>query len=89
MNPYITEVTASGAVKATGGYVFMVSLTAGSDAATLELRNGGAAGTIVLTLKAGAGASVVAPIPRGALLSTGIYMTLAAGTAPRASVVWW
>jgi len=88
MVPKLKQLTASGAVKATGGYVFGVYLTGGSDAAQADLRDGGAAGTIVLTVTAGAGVTAPVVIAPRAVLSTGIYVTLA-GTGPKCSVAYW
>ncbi|HUU59426.1 MAG TPA: hypothetical protein VMZ50_07785 [Phycisphaerae bacterium] len=74
----LKEVTgAGGEIKATGGYVSAVVLTPAAVAATAELRDGGATGTVLLTLKATIGGlSVPVSFPRPVGLATDIYVTL-------------
>jgi len=55
-----TEISATGTFKATPTMVKSVTLTAAAAAATLVLRDGGAGGTVRLTLGAAIGTSVTA-----------------------------
>lgn len=79
---------ASGIVKATGGAVVAVQLTAAADAASVILYDNPSAGSgvVLATLKAAIGASVVfcPTLPYAA--SKGIYATIT-GTAPSVTVL--
>lgn len=83
----IKQVSATGDVTTNDAYLRAVTLTAGSDAATLTVKAGGSGGTTVLTLKAAANTSVAAPGLTDAFCSDGIHATLA-GTGPVASFVY-
>lgn len=76
---------ASGAVKATAGYVYSVVLTGGSDAASVTLKDGGSSGDAKMVLKAAAGATVVYNFTRGLTFATGIYATIT-GTTPDVTI---
>lgn len=81
-----TYVTATGDVGSTGsGSLLFVLLTAGSDAATLTLRQGGSGGSIIMVVKAPTGESVPVPIPGGANYTGQLHATLA-GTGPVATI---
>jgi len=79
----LVEIAASAAIRATTGWLYSVTLTGGSDAATLQIRNGGVAGTIVKTMKAAINTTVHCKL-HGALFTQGIYGTLT-GTGMLAS----
>ena len=79
----LKELSTSGAVKATPGHVYSVTLTAAAAAATLQIRNGGSGGTIVKTIKAPIGETCSCEL-HGALFAQGIYGTLS-GTGALAS----
>jgi len=77
---------ASGTVNSASGRVYSMSLTGGSNPATMFLRDGGAAGsTATATLSVGTGASTQFTFPGGMQFSTSIYATIT-GTAPTAVV---
>jgi hypothetical protein len=82
----ILEVSATGDVTTFSTRLRAVSLTAGSDAATLTLRAGGSGGTVFLVVKAAASTTAAVPDLHDALFSAGVHATLA-GTAPSASIV--
>lgn len=79
----LSHVTADTTVKSSRGFVRSVTLTAGTDAATVVVKDGGASGTSKITLKAAAAATVVwsAHDPAGALFGTDIYVDVT-GTTP-------
>jgi hypothetical protein len=62
-----------------------VTLTAGSDAATVVLREGGSSGTVRLTVKAAANTTVAVPL-WDASIGNGLHATFT-GTGPEASFV--
>jgi len=77
---------ASGAVKVGPGELFGVTLTGGSDAATLILYDEIAgSGTIICKLSAAANTSTSLSLPMGASFGVGCYAVLT-GTAPSASI---
>lgn len=79
------RITATGNVgPAAGARVGAVVLTAGSDAATLALREGGSGGTIFCTLKAAANTSVGAPFA-GLQMDGQLHATFT-GTSPEACI---
>ena len=81
MNTKPKVLVASGTVNSTSGRVYSLSLSGGSDPATVFLRDGGAAGsTGTATLKVGTGASAQFVFPGGLQFSTSIYATVT-GTA--------
>lgn len=82
----ISRVTATGDVTTVDSYLRGVTLTAGSDAATLTVRAGGSGGTVILTLKAAANTSVVVPRLTDVYCDGGIHATFS-GTSPEASLV--
>lgn len=82
----IKQVSATGDVTTVSTHVRAVSLTGGSDAATLTVKAGGSGGTTVLTLKAAANSTVEANL-YDALCSGGVHATLA-GTGPVATFVY-
>ena len=81
-------VTATGAVKTSGGALVSVLLTAGSDLATIVLHDNAAAasGVELCTIKAAANTSVVWTPTNPYVFSNGIYATVT-GTSPTAAVV--
>ncbi|HEV2778825.1 MAG TPA: hypothetical protein VGX25_05435 [Actinophytocola sp.] len=83
----IKEVSADGDVTTADAHLRLVSLTAGSDAATLVVKAGGSSGTTVLTLKAAANTSVVAPCLTDAFCANGVHADLT-GTGPVATFVY-
>jgi hypothetical protein len=79
----LTQLTGTGnATTNVPAYLFSVVLTAGSDAATLVVKDG-SSGATVLTLKAAANTSVswTAGSSEGVLMSTAIHATFT-GTSP-------
>lgn len=83
MSGAIKRVTATGDVTTEDARLFAVVLTAGSDAATLVVREGGSGGTIVLDVKAAASTTASVDL-FGALCSGGVHATLT-GTGPTAT----
>lgn len=85
----LKQLSASGEVDAAGAprIVYAVVLTAGSDAASLTLKTGGASGATLLTLKAAAGESVALQLDCGFACGSGAYVALT-GTSPLASVAY-
>lgn len=85
----LIELSASGEIATAGKprTVYAVSLTAGSDAATVTLKSGGSGGTTLLTLKAAANSSVAVEYGCGVAFPVGCYLTFT-GTAPVASVAY-
>lgn len=83
----IKQVSATGDVTTVSTYLRTVTLTAGSDAASLTVRAGGSGGTTVLTLKATAGTTTASVIMRDAFAAGGVHATLT-GTGPVASFVY-
>lgn len=80
-----TYLTATGNVGvATGGVLAFVVLTAGSDAATLTLKQGGSGGAVIMVLKAAADTSVAVPIPAGLTYYGQLHATFT-GTGPAAT----
>lgn len=80
----IKELTATGDVTTHDAYLRSVVLTAGAlDAASVVVRAGGSGGTVVLTVKAAAGATVQVPLP-DAFCADGVHATLT-GTTSTAS----
>jgi hypothetical protein len=77
------EVTEDGVVKAKGGQLVSVVLTAGADAASVILYNNASAasGTKVLTLKAAAASTVVFTPIAPIVFSAGLYADVS-GTSP-------
>lgn len=86
MGTSLTRITATGTV-AVRAELGAVVLTAGSAAATLTLRSGGASGTVLLTLKAPAETSVPVRFggPDGGPDIIDLHATLA-GTGAEASL---
>lgn len=82
----LTEVSANATVSSNPSYVFSVVLSAGSDQATLELRDNGSSGTKKLTLKAPANDSRSHTFSE-AFFPTDVHATIS-GTSPVASVEW-
>lgn len=81
----IVAVAATADITTANAYLRSVSLTGGSDAATVVVRAGGAAGTVILTLKA-ATATTAPQAAFGRLYcGAGIHVTVT-GTAPAVSV---
>jgi len=85
----IKRLTASGAIKASKGLVYGVTLAAGSDAATVTLENStdGSGSDDLLELAAVANSSEVAMFPAPVWFTTGIYANIT-GTAPAVSVLY-
>ncbi len=87
MASVLKEVTATGDVATVGLYVKSVCLTAGSDAASAVLREGGGSGTIRLSIKAATNTTVqwTAADHDGAYLPGAVHATLT-GTGPTLTV---
>lgn len=85
----LTERTTTGELATAGVPVVVtaVVLTAGADAASVVLRDGGAGGTVRLTLKAAANSSVPVIFPSGVVFGSGVHVTLT-GTSPTVSVAY-
>lgn len=81
----IKEVSATGDVSTIDSYLRAVSLTGGSDAATLTIKAGGSGGTTILVLKAAANTSVSFQ-SHDAYCDGGVHATLT-GISPSASFV--
>lgn len=80
------RVTATGNVGgANGGSLIGGTLTAGADAASLVLREGGSGGTVLATIKAAAGATQ--PYWYGGTGYSGQLHATLTGTSPEATVV--
>lgn len=79
MNRLISA-SATGVIDAQPGELSSVGLTAGADAATLTVRDGGASGTVLLKLAAPAGESA-SRLLRGSAHYQSLYATLT-GTSP-------
>lgn len=82
----VKQVSATGDVTTASTHVRSVSLTAGSDAATLTVKAGGSGGTTVLTVKAAASTTVEVSL-YDSLCAGGVHATLA-GTGPVATFVY-
>lgn len=80
--------SADGAIKASGGAIVAVVLTAGSDAATVILYDNlsAASGIVLCTLKCAANTSVIFTPCLPYAASKGIYADLS-GTGPEVTVV--
>jgi hypothetical protein len=87
MSSQIKQVAATGDITTVSTYLKAVSLTGGSDAATLTVKAGGSGGTTILVLKAATATSVVFADLHDADCSGGVHATLA-GTAPSATFVY-
>lgn len=83
-----SQITATGDIYAQGkqGLVTSFVLTAGVDAATAEIKDGGSGGTIVASISAALGTSQQVEYPAGMWFSDGLYVTLT-GTSPTLDVV--
>lgn len=82
------NLTSSGAVKSAGGFVYGISLAAGSDAATVILDDStDGSGTDKWKLAAPAGGGDSVSFPEPLKFDTGIYATLT-GTDPAVSVAY-
>lgn len=81
------EVSATGTVVSSRAPVHSVILSAGIDAASVVLRDGGGAGTVKVTLKAAAGTSAVwnAGDRQGVDFATDVHATIT-GTTPTVDV---
>lgn len=83
----IKALGSTGDVVTVSAYLHVVTLTAGSDAATLTVKAGGSGGTTVLTVKAAASTTAVVSGLGGVLCAGGIHATLS-GSSPAASFVY-
>lgn len=81
----IRQVNATGDVTTASGFLRLVVLTAGSDAATLVVKAGGSGGTTILTVKAAANTTV--PVPLEDVFCGALHATFT-GTSPVASFVY-
>lgn len=84
------ELTASGAITATGVpcKVLSISGLGGAAAGTVILKDGGSGGTAKLTVDVGTAATFHHPIKGGGMIfSTDCYAALGGGTAPAAVTV--
>jgi hypothetical protein len=82
---HVVAVTETGDVTTRDTYLRGVSLTGGSDAATLTLKAGGSSGTTVLVVKAATNTTVHVPL-YDSFCGGGVHATVA-GTAPSATFV--
>lgn len=79
----LKELSATGNIDGTNTiHLGTVVLTAGSDAATLVIKDGGSSGTAIFTLKAAASTSVVVSLPG---VQVGTAHATFTGTGPVAS----
>lgn len=88
--PYQSTVLAASALVKTGpGVVYAVTLTGGSDAASVILYDNttGSGTQVWATVKAAAGATVHVDLPGGVVFGTGCYATIT-GTTPSIAVSW-
>ena len=83
----IKNLAATGDVVTSTVNLFSVTLTGGSDAATVTVKAGGSSGTTILVVKAAANTTVPVPFNAGVPCSGGIHATLT-GTAPNAAFVY-
>lgn len=83
----IKRVTATGDVTTATSYLRSVTVTAGVDAATATVRAGGAAGTVLLVVKAAIGATESVNLGADAQFAGGIHVTVG-GTTPDISLVY-
>lgn len=83
MASQLRRLTASGDVIAGSGYLKSVTLTGGTAASSVVIREGGSAGTIRLTVKAAIDTTVgwKAVDPDGVLLPGAVHATLAGAAA--------
>lgn len=81
--------SASGQIKSQGGVLYAVTLTGGSDAATLVLYDEitGSGDQLWPTIKAGAAETVHLTFPGGLKFGVGCYATIT-GTAPEVGAVY-
>lgn len=80
----LKEISADGNISGTDTiHLGTVVLTGGSDAASLVVKDGGASGTVVLTIKAAIDTSVVVPLPKGGIALNTAYADVT-GTAVKA-----
>lgn len=87
MNPMqMVERTTDGDVTTKDSFLHCVTLTGGSDAATVVVKQGGSSGTTILTLKCAASTSVSTGYMGDVDCADGIYVDLT-GTGPTVSVV--
>ena len=87
MASQIKQVAATADITTVSTYLKAVSLTGGSDAATLTVKAGGSSGTTILVLKAATATSVVFSDLHLTDCAGGVHATLA-GTAPSATFVY-
>lgn len=81
-----TVIDASATVNAKAGRVLGIGILAGTDAASVKIMDGGAAGTQkTVTLVAASGTSYHWEFPSGIQCSTSIYATIT-GTTPEVAV---
>lgn len=83
----IQQVSASTAITEKPSQLVAVVLTADAATSTVEVRDGGSTGTVVLTLSVVANETVTFTPASTAALSKGIYLTLS-GTGAVASVMY-
>jgi copper(I)-binding protein len=83
----IKQLAATADVTTADAYLKAVSLTGGSDAATLTVKAGGSSGTTILVVKVAASTTVAVPDLHDAYCADGIHATFT-GTAPSATFVY-
>lgn len=83
----LTEVSADATVSSNPAIVHSVTITGGSNQATVELRDGGASGTKKLTLKGASNETHSHTFGEGAEFFTDVHATIS-GTDPLASIEW-
>lgn len=81
----LTAVAATADITTANAYLRSVSLTGGSDAATVVVRAGGSGGTVILTLKAAINTTAPQAVFGRAYCAAGIHVTVT-GTAPAVTV---
>lgn len=82
----IVKVTSDTAIRESAALLYGV-VVAATDASVVNIRDGDASGTIVLTLRAGAGATVALMPACAVAMGRGIYVDVVSGTAPDVSVI--
>lgn len=84
----VSRSAGDGAVTARHTLVYGLALAAGADDAAVNIKDGDSGGTVVLTLKALAGDTVVFTPAVPFVLGTGFYVDFTAGTSPLLTAVY-
>lgn len=83
----VTQLAATADVVTSSAHLKQVSLTGGSDAATLTVKAGGSSGTTILVIKAAAGVTAPPVDMFDFLCAGGIHATFT-GTAPSGTFIY-